>query len=55
MKNFKLVVTSVLASVLMLFLLYIGFVIVKTMSYAVFYESMVKQTVREMVTKESLK
>lgn len=51
----KEILGGLLAIVVTVFFIWGTYWIVKTVSYNLFYESMVKQTVVEMVKKEALK
>ncbi len=51
-KDIAMVIGSILA---LCFIIYFSYWVVKTISYSVFYESMVEDTVREMVKPEYLR
>lgn len=50
----KEIVGAVMVAILVLILIYGMYCIGKTISYNIFYEDMVQQTVRELVKPESL-
>jgi hypothetical protein len=51
----KKIITPFLITAIILFCLYGMYWIFKTVSYVIFYESMVKNTIQEMVKEEYLK
>jgi len=55
MKNINQILLSIVGIVVFIFFIYGCYWVVKTVSYGVFYEDMVKSTVIEMVNPEVLK
>jgi hypothetical protein len=53
--NMKDIITSILGLVIFCMFIYGMYWVTKTLSYSIFYEDMVEQTIIEMVNPESLK
>jgi len=54
-ETFKTIVFVIVAMILTFLIIYGGYWIIKKVSYSLFYEDMVKQTITEMVKPDSLK